>query len=111
MKPPIFDFNDQRESIVDEVSERVCSGVKDPLFVLNDAAYQEIRRLGSKGGPDLGEWRALARSLGKMGGDERKQKLRALVRRYAWDVAGGSPERSMAKPKTTESRFDRCVGT
>jgi glycerol-3-phosphate O-acyltransferase len=86
MHPPIFDFNDQRESIVDEVSERVCSAVKDPLLVLNDAAYQEIRRLGRK--PEGAEWRALARSIGKMGGDQRKQKLRALARRYAWDVAG-----------------------
>ena len=58
MTAPIFDFNSARASIVDEVSQRVCDAVKDPAFMLNDAAFLEIKRLGGAGG----EWRGLARS-------------------------------------------------
>jgi glycerol-3-phosphate O-acyltransferase len=88
MPAPIFDFNSQRQSIVDEVTERVSDACKDPLLALNDAAYLEIKRLGSHGGQDLAEWRSLARSLGKMNDEERRAKLRELTRDYAWDVAG-----------------------
>ncbi len=85
---PIFGFNQAKASLVDEVVQRVAEGVKDPLLILNDAAYFEIKRLGSRGGVQLAEWRTLARSLGKMGKPELKEKLQELARRYAWDVAG-----------------------
>jgi glycerol-3-phosphate O-acyltransferase len=42
---PIFGFNAAREEIVREVVERVVRGTKDPLHVLNDAAYHETKRL------------------------------------------------------------------
>jgi glycerol-3-phosphate O-acyltransferase len=85
---PIFGFNQSKRAIVDEVVQRVCESVQDPLLVLNDAAYLEIRRLQHSGGAELGEWRALARSLGKMAPEHLRDKLREHVERYAWDVAG-----------------------
>jgi len=88
MKSPIFGFNQARDSLVDEVVRRVCDGVRDPLFVLNDAAYCEIRRLEAKGGDALDAWRKLARSLGRMSDLELRQELRTLATRLAWDVAG-----------------------
>jgi glycerol-3-phosphate O-acyltransferase len=90
---PIFDFNKARGSIVDEVVGRVSGAAKDPLLVLNDAAYHETRRLGSSHGAELGEWRALAGALGRMGDAERRSKLEELARRYAWDVAGNFDRR------------------
>jgi glycerol-3-phosphate O-acyltransferase len=85
---PIFDFNRARSAIIDEVVARVCGAVRDPLFVLNDAAYHETRRLGASQGGELAEWRALAGSLGRMSDTERRAKLEELARKYAWDVAG-----------------------
>ncbi len=88
MQPPIFGFNQARDRLVDEVVARVCDSVRDPLLLLNDAAYLEVKRLGPRGGSELAEWRGLARSLGKMGDAELRDKLRSLARHYAWDVAG-----------------------
>ncbi len=89
MPAPIFGFNGARESIVDEVTQRVCDAVRDPMLMLNDAAFLEIKRLGpARGGSELGEWRSLARSLGKMSEAECRTKLRELAKHYAWDVAG-----------------------
>ncbi|MGO8995370.1 MAG: 1-acyl-sn-glycerol-3-phosphate acyltransferase [Polyangiaceae bacterium] len=85
---PIFDFNVARSAIVDEVVARVCAAVRDPLLVLNDAAYHETRRLGPSGGAELAEWRALAGGLGRMSEGEQRRKLEDLARTYAWDVAG-----------------------
>ncbi len=88
MHTPLMDFNASRSLIVDEVVKRVSDSVKEPLFVLNDAAYQETKRLQHGGGEEFAEWRGLASHLGKMSDDERRQKLIELARRYAWDVAG-----------------------
>jgi glycerol-3-phosphate O-acyltransferase len=87
---PIFGFNSARGSIVDEVVQRVCASIKDPLFTLNDAAYHETRRLGgsSGGGSELSEWRSLAGALGRLSEREQREKLEELARRYAWDIAG-----------------------
>jgi len=90
---PIFDFNKARGAIVDEVVARVCGGVKDPLLLLNDAAYHETRRLGASGGHALAEWRSLAGGLGRMSEAEQRAKLEELARRYAWDVAGNFDRR------------------
>jgi glycerol-3-phosphate O-acyltransferase len=86
MTAPIFGFNEAKPRLVDEVVQRVVQGVKDPLLVLNDAAYFEMKRLGASG--KGAEWRNLARGLGKMGKSELKVKLEELAARYAWDVAG-----------------------
>jgi glycerol-3-phosphate O-acyltransferase len=85
---PIFDFNSARASIVDEVVQRVCAAVKDPTLVLNDAAFFEMKRLAASGSGELADWRALARSIGKMSDSERHTKLRELASAHAWDVAG-----------------------
>ena len=88
MTAPIFGFNRARDSIVEEVTERVCAGVRDPTLALNDAAYLEIRRLSAGGGGELSEWRALARSIGRLSDAEARAKVREIARRHAWDVAG-----------------------
>lgn len=89
---PIFGFNEHREEIVREVVHRVVTGTRDPLLVLNDAAYHETKRLEAARRPadlqEREEWRALARSLGRMGDGERRRRLTELTERYAWDVAG-----------------------
>jgi glycerol-3-phosphate O-acyltransferase len=91
VQPPIFGFNQQRDAIVDEVAQRVCDGVRDPLLVLNEAAFLEVKRQRTAGSDDIvpyAQWRALARSLGRMSKEESREKLRDIVRRYAADVAG-----------------------
>jgi len=92
MQPPIFRFNQQRETLVDEVVRRACESVREPQLLLNEAAFHEVRRQQASHGHDevvsLGEWRALARSLGRMSDGESREKLEDLVRRYARDVAG-----------------------
>lgn len=89
---PIFGFNASREDIVRTVVDRVVETTKDPLLALNDAAYHETKRLeASRSKTDLkelGEWKNLARSLGRMGAIERRERLRELGERYGWDVAG-----------------------
>ncbi len=88
MPAPIFDFNAARSSIVAEVVHRVTSHTRDPLFVLNEAAYLETRRLQGSSSAELSEWRGLAGHLGRMTDAELREKLRAYAERYAWDVAG-----------------------
>jgi glycerol-3-phosphate O-acyltransferase len=85
---PIFGFNSARSSIVEEVVERITTQTKDPLLVLNEAAYLETRRLHGSHDPELAEWRHLAGHLGRMSDAELRDKLRHYARRYAWDVAG-----------------------
>jgi glycerol-3-phosphate O-acyltransferase len=90
-EPTIFRFNAERRDIVDEVVSRVLAEAKDPLLLLNDAAYNEIKRLEAHPGDEreqLVTFRNLARSLGRMGDGERQTKLEQLARMYAWDVAG-----------------------
>ena len=53
MQPPIFGFNQQRDAIVDEVAQRVCDGVRDPLLVLNEAAFLEVKRQRTAGSDDI----------------------------------------------------------
>jgi len=88
MQTPLMGFNAARTAIVDEVVKRVCDSIKDPLHVLNDAAYHEIRRLHAAGGEELAEWRALAKSLGRWSEAQQRGRLEELAQRYAWDVAG-----------------------
>ncbi|MDP3274745.1 MAG: 1-acyl-sn-glycerol-3-phosphate acyltransferase [Deltaproteobacteria bacterium] len=90
-EPTIFRFNAERRDIVDEVVTRVLAESKDPLLLLNDAAYHEIKRLESHPGDErelLGNFKNLARSLGRMGDGERQGRLEQLARMYAWDIAG-----------------------
>jgi glycerol-3-phosphate O-acyltransferase len=85
---PIFRFNDRKAELVDAVVGRVLGQTKDPLLTLNDAAYHETRRLQQSKGRELGEWRTLAASLGRMSDAERRERLRHFAEEYAWDIAG-----------------------
>ena len=80
---PIFRFNSQRDRLVQQTVDRVVETTADPLFVLNDAAYHETRRLdGTKRPKDLErleDWRNLARALGRMSDGERRSKLREIA--------------------------------
>jgi len=86
--PPIFGFNDNKREIVQEVTERVASSATDPVFLLNEAAYLEMRRLAGHEGPEYAEWRSLAASLGRTTPAAAREKVHELAERYAWDVAG-----------------------
>jgi glycerol-3-phosphate O-acyltransferase len=88
MFTPLMGFNAARSQIVDEVTKRVAESAQDPLLLLNDAAYLEMKRLERSGGDAYAEWRSLAGALGKMSDAARRDKLTELAARYAWDVAG-----------------------
>jgi glycerol-3-phosphate O-acyltransferase len=90
---PIFEFNSARSAIVEEVVHRVTTHTRDPLHVLNEAAYLETKRLQSSGNSDLAEWRALASQLGRMSDAELRERLKLYAERYAWDVAGNFDRR------------------
>ena len=95
-------FNSEKATILAEVERRVVEhhlkearrgGEAALEYVLNDVAFQEIRRL--ERGPAraaerkrLGEWRDLARRLGSMTPEEKRRHLDRLVRDYATDVCG-----------------------
>ena len=85
---PIFGFNHAKSGIVEDVVQRVTTGVKDPLITLNDAAYLELKRLAHSHSAEALEWRSLSRELGRMTDGELRGKLADLARKYAWDVAG-----------------------
>jgi glycerol-3-phosphate O-acyltransferase len=90
-QPPIFSFNQSRDDIVEEVVRRACDAIADPRLALSEAAFLEVKRQQSSGVDDvvpLGEWRALARSLGRMSETDCIWRLREIVARYARDVAG-----------------------
>ncbi len=91
-------FNEDRERLLSEVERRVVarrvgeakSGGDHSLEnVLNDVAFNEIRRLesGSKHGA-LDRWRELSRRLLGMSEAEKASELRQLVRHYGEDVVG-----------------------
>jgi glycerol-3-phosphate O-acyltransferase len=93
---PIFQFNEERESIVEEVVGRVTRGARDPLLLLNDAAYHEIRRLEAHPGGERAEYerfRDVARTVGKISEAERRTRLASLSRHYADDIAGNFDRR------------------
>jgi glycerol-3-phosphate O-acyltransferase len=90
---PIFHFNQARPAITAEVVKRVTERVKDPLAVLGDAIYNEVRRLSGAGSSardqgELARWRSLARRLHTMSQGERRDEVRRLAEEYVWDVAG-----------------------
>lgn len=100
-------FNRERDSIVREVERRVVGarvaaaahgGDASLEYVLNEVAYEEVRRLesglataGEK--KRLGAWRELARALGGMSERDKQAQLEALVHEYADDIAGKFDER------------------
>ncbi len=87
---PIFRFNEQREDLIQSVVGRVVDEARDPIYLLNDAAYFEIRRLEAshEHGEALGHWRKLARSLGDLSSNDARAALRDEADRAARDVNG-----------------------
>jgi len=96
VRAPIFHFNEQRDDVVRAVVDRVVAEVRDPIFLLNDTAYHEIRRLETTRGPEreeIGRWRRLARSLGNLDEDGARTRLREVARDHAEDVNGNFDRR------------------
>jgi glycerol-3-phosphate O-acyltransferase len=89
---PIFRYNSQRSSLVSKTVDRVVEQADDLLYLLNDAAFHETRRLDktkrSKDLERLDGWRSLARGVGRMSDAARVAKLRELATMYAQDIAG-----------------------
>ncbi len=100
-QPRIFQFMEEREDILADVTERV---VRDKVtasyrdraqsleYVLNEAAYLEMQRL-ERGSTALdlhpfGYWQDLARDLHNLSDVEKTRTVRALTSDYAHDVAG-----------------------
>jgi glycerol-3-phosphate O-acyltransferase len=89
--PTIFHFDEQREELVQAVVERVLGEARDPVYLLNDAAYHELRRLESTPGherEDIPRWQKLARALGNVDEREARRMLREVALGHARDVAG-----------------------
>lgn len=92
-------FNSDRERLLGEVERRVVArlvaesrsgGDRSLEYVLNDVAFNEIKRLEAsrtKNGA-LDRWRELSRRLLAMTDEEKQAELRALVRHYGNDVVG-----------------------
>lgn len=99
---PLFRFNDERTHLVTEVARRVYSEYLRASrereaarleYVLNETAYFEIQRLKTETGPeeelhDIGWWRSLARRVGEMSEDDKRDILRDLIDSYVDDTAG-----------------------
>ncbi|MBA3464469.1 MAG: 1-acyl-sn-glycerol-3-phosphate acyltransferase, partial [Deltaproteobacteria bacterium] len=90
-------FNSDRERLLSEVERRVVArrvfegkaGGDDSLeYVLNDVAFNEIRRLEGKGNGAADKWKDLSRRLLGMSEEEKAGELRRLVRYYGEDVVG-----------------------
>lgn len=88
---PIFHFNEARAAITTEVVRRVTERVRDPLGVLSDAIYNEVRRLSGAGPSaqaELARWRSLSRRLNTMNESELRDEVRKLADEHVWDIAG-----------------------
>jgi glycerol-3-phosphate O-acyltransferase len=102
--PPIFAFNGERDDIVREVVRRMedrCVEEKLQLdYVLNEVAYEEIRRLEQQRDDEaresLGFWKGSVRRIGKMSEHERKELFRTISERMAKDIAGNFDPRVYA---------------
>lgn len=94
--PSIFWFNSERNDIVSDVVNRICSAHEADRtrleMALNDAAFHEIRRLESQRDEEarnrLGYWRSMIRRIGKMDDTEQRRVLHTIVANMARDVAG-----------------------
>jgi glycerol-3-phosphate O-acyltransferase len=96
-RAPIFQFNEQREVLVSAVVDRVIAEARDPIFLLNDAAFHEIRRLELAGDHDkVTRWRKLARMLGGIDRARALELLREHAKELADDVNGNFDRRVYA---------------
>lgn len=93
-RPPIFHFNEQREDLVRAVVDRVVAEARDPVFLLNDAAFHEIRRLEiARDSEGVARWRKLARMLGSVDRMRAIDLLREVATDHARDVNGNFDRR------------------
>src|ERR1700744_2012020 len=90
-------FNSDRERLLAEGERRVVArvvasskpGTTQSLeYVLNDVAFNEIKRLEKSKHAALERWRDLSRRLLSMSEAEKAAELRELVRFYGKDVVG-----------------------
>jgi glycerol-3-phosphate O-acyltransferase len=96
-RPPIFHFNEQREELVHAVVERVVAESRDPVLLLNDAAYHEIRRHeAAHESAEVSRWRKLARQLGGVERHRALELLREVATDHARDVNGNFDRRVYA---------------
>ncbi|WP_169791582.1 1-acyl-sn-glycerol-3-phosphate acyltransferase [Sandaracinus amylolyticus] len=94
--PTIFWFNSERDDIIREVTRRCVERhvhEQRPLeYVLNEVAHEEVKRLESQRDDEardsLGFWRGTMRRVGRMSESEKKETLRLICERMAWDIAG-----------------------
>lgn len=102
--PPVFAFNSEREDIVREVVRRMeerCVEERLSLdYVLNEVAYEEIRRLEAQRDDEaresLGFWKSSVRKIGKMSEAERRELFGAISERMVKDIAGNFDARVYA---------------
>ena len=103
-RPRLFDFNAERESIIEAVARHTVdeklkaaeAGTGPQIeYILNEAAFHEIERLVKYGADgaigevgSLGFWRSTARRVGAAGEGEKKRLLTSIVRSYSRDLAG-----------------------
>ena len=94
--PPIFWFNSERDDIVREVTTRTVEARASdgrPLeYVLNEVAWDELRRLESQRDDEAREnlpfWRQTTRRLARMSESEKRAVLESICQHMAKDVAG-----------------------
>jgi glycerol-3-phosphate O-acyltransferase len=94
--PSIFWFNSERDDVVSDVVNRICTAHESDRarleMALNDAAFHEIRRLEKQRDDEardrLGYWRSMIRRIGKMDDPEQRRVLHTIVTNMTRDVAG-----------------------
>jgi glycerol-3-phosphate O-acyltransferase len=94
--PRIYWFNSERDDIVFEVVRRLVDRYADDEraleLVLNETAYDEVRRLERQRDAEaaelLGQWRGLIRRVGRMSSQGKVETLREIVERMTRDIAG-----------------------
>jgi len=94
--PSIFWFNSERDDVISDVVNRICTAHETDRarleMALNDAAFHEIRRLEKQRDDEardrLGYWRSMIRRIGKMDDSEQRRVLHTIVTNMARDIAG-----------------------
>ena len=99
MASPLFQLNEQRSDIKQEVIVRSTEALsqhwstsKSESFqlALNDAAMSEISRLGrtNTSSPQIEDWQRLARRIGRLKGGELRREVEKRVGHYVDDISG-----------------------
>lgn len=88
----IFDFNAERDSIVQEVVsrnyERLASKESAIELAINETAFHELARLEGSSSPALNTWREIYRTLGRKPLAEKQAILKRLIEGNARDIVG-----------------------